>query len=198
VICTLVAPFALEETRGVHLQTGSHRLGPDDATVEIRTYREGMASKAGHDLIIELREWDATLALAADSEQSSLAFSADPRSLHVRDGLHGLKPLSDKDRDEIRKNIDEKVLGGHPISFRSRRMELAEDGRRLSVHGDLTMAGATRPITAELDVAPGGRVTGTLRLTQSEWGIKPYRGLMGALRVRDSVEVLVHARLPSA
>ena len=103
------------------IQTGSHRLGPDNATVEIRTYREGMASKAGHDLIIEVGEWEATLALAEDTEQSTLAFSADPRSLHVRQGLHGLKPLSDKDRDEIRKNIDEKVLGGHPITFRSSR-----------------------------------------------------------------------------
>ena len=150
------------------IQTGSHRLGPDNATVEIRTYREGMASKAGHDLIIEVGEWEATLALAEDTEQSTLAFSADPRSLHVRQGLHGLKPLSDKDRDEIRKNIDEKVLGGHPITFRSSRLELADGGRRLSVQGELTMAGATRPMSAELDVGPDGHVTGTVALTQTD------------------------------
>jgi len=41
-------------------------------------------------------------------------------------------------------------------------------------------------------------VTGTVALTQSEWGIKPYRGLMGALKVRDSVEVVLDARVPSA
>jgi YceI-like domain len=182
----------------VPFQTGSHRLGPDNATIEIRTYREGVASKAGHDLIIEVGEWEATLALAEDSAQSTLALSADPRSLQVRQGLHGLKPLSDKDRDEIRKNIDDKVLGGHPIAFRSSRLELADDGRRLSVQGELTMAAATRPVSAELDVGPDGRVTGTVALTQSEWGIKPYRGLMGALKVRDSVEVVLDARLPPA
>jgi polyisoprenoid-binding protein YceI len=175
------------------IQPGSHRLGPDDATLEIRTYREGVASKAGHDLIIEVRRWEATLELADDAAQSTVALSADPRSLHVREGLHGLKPLSDKDRDEIRKNIDQKVLGDHPIVFRSSRLELADGGRRLSVHGELTMAGATRPITAELDVAAEGRVSGTIALTQSDWGIKPYRGLMGALRVRDSVEVVLDA-----
>jgi hypothetical protein len=182
----------------VSLQTGSQRLGPDNATIEIRTYREGMAAKAGHDLIIEVREWEATLVLAEDPERSTFALSADPRSLRVREGLHGLKPLSDKDRDEIHRNIDEKVLGGHPIAFRSSHLKIVDDGRRLSVHGELTMAAATRPISAELDIAPEGRVTGTVLLTQSEWGIKPYRGLMGALKVRDSVEVVLDARLPSA
>jgi polyisoprenoid-binding protein YceI len=182
----------------VPFQTGSHRLGPDNATIEIRTYREGVASKAGHDLIIEVGDWEATLALADDPAQSTLALSADPRSLHVRQGLRGLKPLSDKDRDEIRKNIDDKVLGGDPITFRASRLELTDDGRRLSVHGELTMAAATRPISAELDVAPDGRVSGAVALSQSEWGIKPYRGLMGALKVRDSLEVVLDARLPSA
>jgi hypothetical protein len=34
-------------------------------------------------------------------------------------------------------------------------------------------------------------------VTQSEWGIAPYRGLMGALKVRDAVDVVIDARLPS-
>jgi hypothetical protein len=38
-------------------------------------------------------------------------------------------------------------------------------------------------------------VTGTIPVTQTAWGIKPYRGLMGALKVRDDVEVVVDARL---
>ena len=176
------------------LPTGSHRLGPDNGTLEIRTYREGMASKVGHDLIIEVREWEATLTVPEDPQQATVTLSADPRSLHVREGLRGLKPLSDKDRAEIRKNIDEKALGGDTITFRSRRLGLTDDGSRLTAEGDLSMAGNTRAITADLDVEPGGRVTGTIPLTQSEWGIKPYRGLMGALKVRDSLEVVVDVK----
>ena len=34
-------------------------------------------------------------------------------------------------------------------------------------------------------------------MTQSEWGIKPYRGLMGALKVRDTIEVVLDVTLPS-
>ena len=37
-------------------------------------------------------------------------------------------------------------------------------------------------------------MTGTVPITQTDWGIKPYRGLMGALRVRDEVEVAIDAR----
>ncbi|HEY8771414.1 MAG TPA: hypothetical protein VIM03_12790, partial [Thermoleophilaceae bacterium] len=34
-------------------------------------------------------------------------------------------------------------------------------------------------------------------LVQSDFGIKPYRGLMGALKVRDSLEILFEGRLPA-
>jgi polyisoprenoid-binding protein YceI len=64
------------------------------------------------------------------------------------------------------------------------------------VTGELTLAGRTNPVTARLDVGGDGRVTGTIPVTQSEWGIKPYRGLMGALKVRDEVEIVIDARAP--
>ncbi len=40
-------------------------------------------------------------------------------------------------------------------------------------------------------------VAGTIPLTQSDWEIKPYRGRMGALKVRDSLEIVLDARLPA-
>jgi hypothetical protein len=46
-------------------------------------------------------------------------------------------------------------------------------------------------------VDEGGRVIGTIPVTQSAFGITPYRGFMGALRVRDEVDVTVDARLPT-
>jgi polyisoprenoid-binding protein YceI len=176
---------------------GTHRLGPDSGVLEVRTYREGLASKVGHDLVFEVRQWEATLTLAEDPAQSTLALTADPGSLHVREALRGIKPLSDGDRAEIGKNIDEKVLGSDPIAFEARRLEVAEDGRSLVVEGDLSMAGAARPISARLDLDESGRVSGTVPLTQSEWGIKPYRGLMGALKVRDALDVGLDVRVPS-
>lgn len=146
-------------------------VGPADATLTVKTFREGVAAKAGHDLVIEVTRWSATIA-----DDGAVELSADPRSLEIREGLRGAKPLSDRDRREILKNIEQKVLGTQPIEYRG-----AADGS-----GELTLAGATRPL--EVQRTPDG---GHATVTQSEWGIKPYRGLMGALKVRDEVEVIV-------
>ncbi len=177
------------------LGAGTHELGPDKASLVVKTYREGLAAKAGHDLIIEVRQWGATLEVGEDPSQSKLQLHVDPRSLYPREGLGGLKPLTDKDREDIQKNID-KVLGGEPISFRSSAVEVSGSGGRLSVRGELDIHGQSRPARFELAMSADGRVTGTAPLVQSEWGIKPYRGLMGALKVRDSLEVVFDGILP--
>lgn len=176
--------------------TGTFQLGPENASLQVNTYREGVGAKIGHDLVIDVTRWEATIDLAGDPAESSIRLTADPRSLEVREGLRGLKPLTDKDRAEIRKTIDAKVLGGSPISFTSRSVRGgAGGGAPLVVAGDLTLSGQSRPITAELAVTDDGHVTGTIPVTQTTWGIKPYRGLMGALKVRDDVEVVIDARL---
>jgi polyisoprenoid-binding protein YceI len=181
----------------VGLSAGIHELGPEAASLVVKTYREGLAAKAGHDLIIEVRRWEATLEVGEDPSHSSLELRADPRSLYPREGLRGVKPLTDKDRDEVRKNIDQKVLGGEPISFRSSAVDTADGDGRLSVRGELTIRGQSRPAGFELSVGADGHVTGTAQLVQSDWGIKPYRGLMGALKVRDSLEVVFDGVLPT-
>jgi polyisoprenoid-binding protein YceI len=172
----------------------THQFGPDNASLQVRTYREGVAAKAGHDLIIVVTRWDATVEVADEPAGWAVALNADPHSLEVREGLRGVKPLTDKDRAEIRKNIDAKVLGSHPISFRSTQVR-PEHGR-ITVDGELSMAGSVRPLTAQLTVGEGGAISGTIPLAQSDWGIKPYRGLMGALKVRDQVEIVIEASLP--
>ena len=35
-------------------------IGPDNATLHVKTYREGVAALAGHDLVIEVTSWNAT------------------------------------------------------------------------------------------------------------------------------------------
>ena len=163
-------------------------IGPESASLLIRTYREGMAAKAGHDLVLEVTRWEATI---AGEDDLSIELRADARSLEVREGTGGVKPLTDRDRGEIRRTIDEKVLRGQPISFRSTRVEPGAGS--LVVEGELTIGATARPVTARLEVDAGGRLAGTIPLRQSEWGIRPYRGLMGALKVRDDVDVVIDA-----
>ncbi len=140
--------------------------GPHNATLEVRTGRAGAAAKAGHDLVIEVTAWEATL---ADGE---LALTADPRSLKVREGSGGIMPLGDDDKAKIEQAIDAEVLQGRPIAFAG---------------GRLTLNGQTHPLPVEL-TAGGARAT----IRQSGWGMKPYSALFGTLKVAD--EVIVEAR----
>ena len=179
------------------MEPGTHELGPDNATLQVKTYREGMVSKAGHDLVIDVTSWKATVTSGEDSRPVSVELSADPGSLRVRDGHGGAKPLSDKDRGDITRNIDKKVLGGKEIEFRSTAVERPGDDGRVRVSGELRLGGAVRPLSVDLSMGPDGHVEGTVPLKQSEWGIKPFTALMGALKVRDDVEVVLDARLPS-
>jgi polyisoprenoid-binding protein YceI len=154
-----------------------------------------VAQKVGHDLIIDVERWEATAEVGEDGTLSAVRVGADPWSLRVREGLRGVKPLTDKDRAGIRKTIDEKVLRGQPIVFRSSEVELADGA--LTVRGELDLAGTTRSTSFELGMAADGPIGGTLPVTQSEWGIKPYRGLMGGLKVRDTIEVVIDVTVPS-
>jgi hypothetical protein len=105
----------------VVLRAGTHTVGDDNGTLQVRTYREGLAQKVGHDLIIDVERWDAVVEVREDGTLAAVRLNADPHSLRVREGLRGLKPLTEKDRADIRNTIDEKVLRGRPIAFRSTR-----------------------------------------------------------------------------
>jgi hypothetical protein len=120
----------------VAFRGGRHRVGGDDGTLQVRTYREGIAQKVGHDLIIDVGQWEAAAEVREDGTLSAVQLDADPRSLQVREGLHGVKSLTDKDRGDIRKTITEKILRGRPIVFRSTAVDPG--------NGALTVRGGTR------------------------------------------------------
>jgi polyisoprenoid-binding protein YceI len=174
----------------------TQQLGPQSGTLKVKTYREGVAQKIGHDLVIEVEQWDASLDVGPDGAIQSVQLTADPSSLQVREGHNGIKALTDKDREDIRTSIDEKVLRGKPIAFTSAAVEPRDGG--VTVRGELTMAETTRPAAFDIEVSGDGRVAGTLPVTQSEWGIKPYKAFMGALKVRDTVEIVLDVRMPAA
>jgi hypothetical protein len=163
-------------------------FGPENGTLTVRTKRTGAASKAGHDLLIEVTSWSATLDPDSDP---ALTLTADSRSLRVLEGSGGIQALGDDDKAGIEKTIDEEVLTGTAIEFRSSNVDLDADGGPGRVEGELELAGRRHPIAFELTVAEDGRLTGTAIVKQSDWGMKPYSALFGTLKVADDVEVAI-------
>src|SRR6516225_10427141 len=83
------------------VRAGRHQLGPDQGRIILRTFRDGLAAQAGHDLTIEATRWSGVLAVNEDLSPADLDVRIDTGALVVRDGTGGVKPLTDRDRREI-------------------------------------------------------------------------------------------------
>ncbi len=176
---------------------GRHRLGPENATLRIETRRGGAAAKAGHDLEIEVASWEGSLSVDQDLGEISLELNADTGSMHVTKGTGGVMALTEEDKVEIMKTLESEVLEAGEVQFKSTQVRASDDGRHLEVSGELNMNGSRHPLQFELDVASDGQVSGQATLRQSDWGIKPYSGLFGTLKVTDEVLVAGEATLPA-
>jgi polyisoprenoid-binding protein YceI len=174
---------------------GRHRLGPDNATLTVHTARGGAAAKAGHDLTIHVTAWRASLAVGDDAVPTAMELTADATSLRVHAGTGGMQPLGDDHKASIHQTIDEEVLKREDIAFRSTGVQPGAGDGRLRVEGELTLAGATRPIAFELSLADDGTIGASAVVTQTAWGVKPYSALFGALKVADDVGVVLDGHL---
>jgi polyisoprenoid-binding protein YceI len=160
----------------------------------VQTGRSGAAAKAGHDLLIEVGSWQATLELDDDPAGTALSLSVDSGSLRVLDGTGGIQTLGDDDKANIEQTIVDEVLKGTTIEFRSSRVEADADGYH--VEGELELSGKRAPLAFDLTVAEDRRLTATATFKQSAWGMKPYSALFGTLKVNDEVVVQIEGQLP--
>lgn len=161
-----------------------------DGDLRLWTFREGLLSAVGHDLVLRAARW--TVTLDGDAVDARVAADA-VTPLGAREA-GALRPgaLSRRDLASIEISLQNDILKSkaHP--------EIRWTGRALPTSGGLTLPGTlqlrgvVRPLT--LQGSPQGTdlvVTGVI--TPSDWGIPPFRALMGTLRVADRVEV--HARI---
>jgi hypothetical protein len=170
--------------------SGTYVFGPDNAKLTVHTKKGGAAAKAGHNLEMEVTRWSANLELG---DSSSASLTADAGSLVVVDGSGGVQPLGAQEKAAIPQTIDEEVLKGTPIEFRSSRVDTDRGGHSVAIEGELELFGRRHQVKFTLNVGFDGRLAGTAQLKQSEWGIEPYTALFGTLKVADDVEVQIRA-----
>jgi len=178
----------------VSIPAGTYRFGPDNGTLAVNTGRTGAVAKAGHDLLLHVTGWDGTLEIGADPAPSRLEVRADGGSLKVQEGTGGMQALDDDDKANIEQTIDDEVLRRDQITFRS--TDVAATGDGLRVTGDLTLRGRTAPLAVDVAVSDGTLMAaGVIR--QTDFGMKPYSALFGALKVADEVRVSLAAAWPA-
>jgi len=169
---------------------GRHRVGADRDRLVLNTGRDGLAASAGHDLVIEATRWSGELTVGEDGSPSALDVRVDVGALVVRSGSGGVKPLSDRDKREIQVQA-RKVLGAdrHPeATFGDAKFEPAGNGGG-TISGTLSLAGRAQPFRLQVTETGEGKYHATGSVLQSDFGIKPYSGFFGALKVRDRVDV---------
>ena len=171
--------------------TGNFRLGPDAGRIVIKTGRAGMAARAGHDLTIEVTRWSAQVEVPAEEDGGTAAATVtaelDLGSLAVREGTGGVKPLTDSDRGQISKQM-EGILGGATAGFASSRI-IPSGSSGGAIEGTVTLNGKTQPVRLQVIEPSSGRYRGSGTLAQTAFGIKPYTGFFGALKLKDEVGV---------
>jgi polyisoprenoid-binding protein YceI len=178
------------------VHAGPQELGTSRGRIVLHTFRDGLAAQAGHDLTIEVGRWSGVLSLNDDLSPAGLDARIDLNSLIVREGTGGLKPLTDRDRREIavtaRKTL---AVDRHPeATFTATDFKPDAAGGGL-ITGTFTVAGAARPLQLQVSRTGPDQYHATGSVVQSQHGIKPYSGFLGALKVRDAVEVDVDVDL---
>ena len=168
--------------------TGSYRLGPDAGRVVISTTRAGLAARVGHDLTLDVTRWSADITVPGDDlSAATVGAELDLGSLVVREGTGGARPLTASDRRDIESTM-RKILGVGAqamAAFRSSRIIPSAAGG--AIEGTLTLNGRSQPVRLQLTGPAPGRYRGTVTIVQSAFGIKPYSGFFGALKLRDEV-----------
>ncbi len=176
---------------------GTYEFGPESGRVLIRTGREGLAARAGHDLTLEITDWLAQVTTSGEAggvAEATVTADLGLGSLAVREGTGGAKPLTDRDRREIQKQAH-KILGDAArAGFTSHEVALSPASSTDSpaegvIAGTLTMHGVSRGVRLEVTSQGPGRYRGTTTIKQTDFGITPYSGFFGALKLRDEVTV---------
>jgi polyisoprenoid-binding protein YceI len=154
------------------------------------TFKEGLLSPVAHDLRLKVTRFSVNV----DEARTSVTASFDAASLVVdtpmKDGAENPSALTSSDKQKIAEQIRDEVLHARQypeIGFRSRSLSLRADGG-YDVQGELSLHGAQRSLSGSTQHVAGRQVL-ELTLHQADFGITPFRAMLGALKIQADVRV---------
>jgi polyisoprenoid-binding protein YceI len=158
----------------------------------VHVFAGGLLSAFGHSPTIAIRDFTGEADVnPGDLERSSLQLTIQAASLTVKDDI------SDKDRREMERTIQEEVLetSSYPeIVYQCSNLAAtkADEGQySVTLNGELTMHGITNPQPVQARVALSGdslRAFGNFSVLQTDYGLKLASAAGGALKVKDEMK----------
>src|SRR3954468_1462542 len=188
--------FSRMSSRRAYIVSGTMtRIGQDTGSIEVFTFREGALSALGHDLRLRASRFD------IDVLADSVVARVDAGSLRVAAAMRAGTPaegtLSEKDKAEIERNCAREVLEAHrhpEATFVSSEVKQTDGG--WSVRGTLTIHGVPHEGTFDVQ-RKDGKAVARIDVDLRSFGMKPYSAMLGALRVKPQVLLVVEAPVPA-
>ena len=191
---SIASPEVLREAQ-------QYRVIPDRSELRLLVYRSGALAKFGHNHVISSQAIEGTVYVADNPENSFFTLS-----LPVQDFEVDRPELRSEEGDDFSGSVDEKAIQGTRKNMLGKSMldaasypEIRLASRKIS--GELPellltvdvqirdqVSQLQVPIAVAIDM---GHLTATGRFSfdQTAVGIKPFKAMLGALRVRDTVDV---------
>lgn len=190
-------------------------IDPKASELVVLLFKGGIAATLAHDHVIEATQVrgaarfdpDAPEKCALDVTVQTAGLIADRPALREKYGLKG--KLSPGDIRTITRNFrakDQLWVAKYPtITFRSTKVRYVRDGvlrgetwKIYTIEGRLTIRGKTRIVSVRARARQTGegaarvfRAIGAVKFDQSDFGYRPYSAALGAIRVKDEVELRV-------
>jgi len=156
------------------------------------TFKEGLLSAVAHDLKLGVERFSVVPAESGDSVHAEFDAGSVNVISAMRDGKPAPELLNDADKAKIEGEIREKVLRSsrYPrITFASTMVDRIADDL-LSIRGRLALCGVEREISLQAR-KQGNDWLAEATLNQPDFGIRPYTALLGTLKIRPEVQVVV-------
>jgi polyisoprenoid-binding protein YceI len=166
------------------------KFDQNQAECLVFTFKEGLLSKIAHDLKIRVTRF--SLEVTPEWVRAELDLSSLRVVTAMKDGKENPEALSEADKTKIADQMAQEVLhtDRHPSAvFTSRSLVPRGDGG-YQIAGELFLHGVTHSIVAESQLE-GDRQVASIELHQPDYGITPFKAMMGTLRVKADVVVRV-------
>ena len=177
------------------LKAGSYLLTSSSGKLCVYTFKEGFLSAIAHDLLIDVTNFTIKLNVPNPGVQSAcVEAEIQANSLKVvcamKAGQRNYDALKEKDKADIEEATFKDVL--HPSKYPTtnfRSANIQEKDGVYHVKGELTLHGVTQPIEFDTKTTTGTDLKGKFTIYQKDFGIKPYKALLGTLKVKNEIEI---------
>jgi polyisoprenoid-binding protein YceI len=199
----LIAASLLAAVAAMPAGCDEYSIDPGRSEMVVKIFKAGLASGLAHDHVIRASEFAGTVVWnPGQPTAAQIEIQADARALvvdepEVRARYQVEGELSDDKRRDVRETMESAKqldVQAHPdMAFHSTSVRATGDGS-IEVTGDLTLHGVTRSISFRTSPV---LVEGTLSaeaeidFLQSDFGIKPYTAMLGAVKNQDGAKLLV-------